>query len=193
MATNGDTRIPELYDESVNGTYTAMPQGSHNQPTSNIDPDDISVVHLEPTDPVKFISAAESYFLQAEVAVRYGLGDAQTNYENGVLAAFAQYGLDGSSFIASGGAYEFPAAGTDADKLEAIMTQKWAAMARYQGMEAWTEWRRTGYPDFFVVPEDNALGSDFLLRLLFPASEVKANSSTPSQVPVTVPVWWDQD
>ncbi|MCF8331178.1 MAG: SusD/RagB family nutrient-binding outer membrane lipoprotein [Bacteroidales bacterium] len=194
LAPNSDPRLQELYNESVNGTYTAMPQGSHNAPTSDIDPDDISVVHLEPTDPVKFISAAESHFLQAEVALIYGLGgSAQTHYENGVMAAFAQYGLDGSSFIASGGAYEYPASGTEAEQLEAIITQKWAAMARFQGMEAWTEWRRTGYPDFFTVPVDNALGTDFLLRLLFPDSERKANTNTPAQVPVTVPVWWDQD
>ena len=195
LESNSDPRTEYLYNEAESGGYEAMPQGSHNASNSQIDPDDISVVHLEPTDPVIFMSAAESYFLQAEVAVIYGLGgSAKTLYDNGVMAAFAQYGLDGSSFIASGGEYEFPASGTEEDKLQAIITQKWAAMARFQGMEAWTEWRRTGYPDFFVPPQDNALGQgEFLLRLLFPDSERRANTNYPSLVPVTVPVWWDKD
>ena len=195
LQTNSDPRYENLYNESANGGYDAMPQGSHNASTSQIDPDNISVVHLEPTDPVIFMSKAESHFLQAEVALKYGLGgNPKTHYDNGVMAAFDQYGLDGSSFIASGGAYEFPTSGTEQEKLKAIMTQKWAAMARFQGMEAWTEWRRTGYPDFFVSPQDNSLGQgNYILRLLFPDSERKANKNTPAQVPITVPVWWDKD
>ncbi len=52
--------------------------------------------HTEATDPVEFISLAESYFLQAEADVRYfGGTNAKSLYDQGVLAAFAATGDDG--------------------------------------------------------------------------------------------------
>ncbi len=189
---NSDTRLEEIYMESANGGYSAMPHGGHNLPTTVIDPDDISVLYVGPTDPVPFISEAESYFLQAEAALIYNLGDPKLMYDLGVLAAFAHFGLDGSSFIASGGAYEYPSAGTQDDKLEAIITQKWASMAQYQGMEAWTEWRRTGYPAFFAEPVNTVLAAgEYIQRLPFPDSEYRSNSSTPTSPSLTSRVWWD--
>ena len=71
-----------------------------------------------PTDPVIFISAAESYFLQAEARERYFSGDqAESLYNQGVLAAFTSVGQDGSSFIT--GAYKYPT-GSLEQKIEAI-------------------------------------------------------------------------
>jgi hypothetical protein len=80
-----------------------------------------------PTDPVIFISAAESYFLQAEARERYFSGDqAGSLYNQGVLASFVSVGQDGSSFIT--GAYKYPT-GSLEQKIEAIVTQKWASFA----------------------------------------------------------------
>ena len=208
---NTDPRRLELYEEAENGGYMPMKQGNHNAPSTgpgSVDPKDISVIHLEATDPVYFISAAETYFMKAEVALEYGHGDAKTNYDHGVNAAFAQFGIDGSSFVAAGGPYEFPSGGSAEDKLEAIMTQKWAGFARFQGIEAWIEWKRTGYPEVnaggyeaanyelgqFVSPVSNNLGENkFPLRMLFPQSERSNNTNTPDQVSIDQPVWWDQD
>src|SRR4029079_12693966 len=76
----------------------------------------------EPTDPVVFISAAESYFLQAEASVRFNSGmGAKELYDQGVLAAFASVNEDGNPFIAAGGKYEYPATGTADQKIEAII------------------------------------------------------------------------
>ena len=211
LQVNGDPRYQALYNEAANGGYNPMKQGNHNAPSSgpgSLDPDDVSVVHVEPRDPVYFLSAAESHFMQAEVAVVYGLGDAQSQYNQGVIDAFSQLGMDGSSFVASGGAYEYPSGGTQEEQMEAIMMQKWAGFARFQGIEAWIEWKRTGYPQVnpngyehasyevgqFVSPVTNVLGeNEFPLRMPFPQSEYNNNPNTPDLVPVTQPVWWDQD
>ena len=40
--------------------------------------------------------------------------------------------------------------GTTEQKLEKIMIQKWIALFP-NGQEAWTEWRRTGYPKLNVI------------------------------------------
>ena len=159
------------------------------------------------TDPVIFISEAESYFLQAEAALRYNTGaDAKSLYDEGVLAAFASENEDGSSFIAPGGAYEYPSAGTFDDQLQAIILQKWASFPYgVHFIEGWFDRNRTGYPKTspvystdssyvpgqFVVSKNSVLPpGQFPKRLVFPDVERSRNKSTPAEVPATTPVWW---
>jgi hypothetical protein len=158
-----------------------------------------------PTDPVQFISAPESYFMQAEARERYFNGDqAKELYDAGVRSAFAFYGLDATPFIAPGGAYEYPQAGALEDKIEAIITQKWASLPGSHSLEAFFERNRTGYPKSspvystdpsyipgqFVVSNTSVLGPHFPKRLVFPDAERSTNQNTPAQVPITTPVWW---
>ena len=44
---------------------------------------------------------------------------------------------------------------SDETKLEKIITQKWISMFPNGGYEAWTDFRRTGYPRLLPVPEEN--------------------------------------
>ena len=165
-----------------------------------------TVFNETPEDPVVFLSAAESYFLQAEARERYFSGDgAEAAYNNGVLAAFADLGEDGSPFIASGGDYEYPS-GTLAEDIEAIIVQKWASFAYgVHFIEGWFERNRTGYPKTspvystnpsyvpgqFVVSKNSVLqAGQFPKRLVFPDAEISVNPNTPAQVPITTPVWW---
>ena len=61
------------------------------------------------------------------------------------------------------------------NKLTAIRTQKWVALANYGGFEAWTEYRRTGVPN--VPLSTRAIfGTKVPLRLLYPLSEISSNS-----------------
>jgi hypothetical protein len=159
-----------------------------------------------PVDPVVFISAAESYFLQAEARVRYFGGDGGKElYDNGVMAAFGALGEDATPFIAAGGDYEYPA-GTTAENLEAIIVQKWASFPYgVHFIEGWFERNRTGLPKSspvystdpsyipgeFVTSKNSVLGGGlFPKRLVFPDAEISTNPNTPAQVPITVPVWW---
>ena len=48
----------------------------------------------------------------------------------------------------------FMTSGTNEQKLEQIITQKWIA-GFPEGMNAWAEYRRTGYPHLFPIPSDN--------------------------------------
>jgi hypothetical protein len=159
------------------------------------------------TDPVNLISAAESYFMQAEARLRYYAGD-QTKalYDQAVEAAFAETGNDGTSFVAPGGEYEFPIAGNFDDKLEALSVQKWASLAYgTHALEAFFERNRTGYPKAsavystspsyipgqFVYSPNGVTGvGAFPRRLVFPDVERSRNRNTPPEVPITTPVWW---
>ncbi len=144
--------------------------------------------------PVVFISAAENYFLQAEAVVRgWANGDAKTLYDLGVKASFAHSGLsvDQANIFLQQSSVAFPVTGTAEQKIRAIIFQKWVAMNGSQGLEAWIEWRRTGYPDIFNVSATSEIGNRFPQRILLPDSEVTRNPNTPAQKTVTDKVWWD--
>ena len=67
-------------------------------------------------------------------------------------------------------------------------------MANVQGVEAFFEFNRTGYPDIFTVSLNSTIGDRFPKRLLFPASEYERNpGNVPDLVEIQVPVWWDVD
>ncbi|MDP9040841.1 MAG: SusD/RagB family nutrient-binding outer membrane lipoprotein, partial [Bacteroidota bacterium] len=158
-----------------------------------------------PTDPVQFISGPESFFMQAEARERYFGGDqSQAVYNAGVQAAFAVYGYDASAFIASGGSYAYPVSGTLDEKIDAIITQKWASLPGSHALEAWFERNRTGFPltspvystdpayvpGQFVISAASVIGNAFPKRIVFPDNERSRNPNTPAQVPITTPVWW---
>lgn len=160
-----------------------------------------------PTDPVQFISGPESYFMQAEARERYFNGDqAKQLYNTGVQAAFAFYGFDASSFISPTGVYAYPVSGTLDDKIDAIITQKWASLPGSHSLEGWFERNRTGFPKTslvystsiayvpgqFVVSATSTIGQAFPKRIVFPDNERSRNKNTPAQVPITTPVWWGQ-
>jgi hypothetical protein len=64
--------------------------------------------------------------------------------------------------------------------MERIITQKWIAMFP-EGQEAWTEYRRTGYPKLFPVVNNNSGGTistDVQIRRLpFPQNEYNTNAT----------------
>ncbi len=145
------------------------------------------------TAPVIIMSGAESLLLQAEAIARgYAVGDAASLYNEAIDASFEYWGLEDDAV-----AYKaqtstlYPTAGTLQAKLKAIIVQKWVCMTGTQNIEAWTEWRRTGYPDFFTLSASNSSGGIFPVRLLYPNSEVNRNPNTPSQKRVTDKLWWD--
>ena len=88
-------------------------------------------------------------------------------------------------------AAQYPTGGTADQKVQAIITQKWFSMCGNQGFEAWTEWRRTGYPSFFTVSLSAANGGTMPRRLTYPTTESTTNSNFPGIVPLTTKVWWD--
>lgn len=193
---NSDPRLAKFYD----GT-TFQNQGDY----TNTAGANVAVVILNATDPVYLISLAESKFLQAEAAVRYNGGsNAETLYNEGVTAAFNQFGIDGSSFIASGAAYAYPNSSADKN-IEAILVQKWISFFPGNGIEAFFDQNRTGYPTVSSVPQsdpnyvagtfaysvEGKTGGKFPRRLPYPQTEKQRNSNTPDIIAITEPVWYD--
>jgi len=143
--------------------------------------------------PVKLFSASESLFLQAEAIVRgWGSGDAQSLYRAGITESFKATGNEGDAAKYITDAPDAQFAGDVEAKVKAIITQKYYAMCGFQGFEAWTEWRRTGYPTFFVKSAASTLGEGRMpLRMPYALSEATTNSNYPGNVVIYTPVWWD--
>lgn len=127
----------------------------------------------------------ESLFLQAE-AVQRGLitGDAKALYESAVTQSVIYMG--GASGTAAAAAIYLAQtkplvsfdATPDADKVEAIITQKWMALNGISPLPIWTDFRRTGFPKGIRFSEDAAkLGPGTPpVRLLYPQTEVNTNN-----------------
>lgn len=157
------------------GKYSGVPTG--HDVSSNDAFKDSSRPAITSTTPTYWMRASEVYFLLAEAAL-HGFavgGTAESLYEKGIEMSFEENGIassEAADYMSSGlkpSAYSFhltnpgvnvdvPAVtqattewtGTDEEKLEKIMIQKWIALYP-NGQEAWTEYRRTGYPKLHSV------------------------------------------
>jgi hypothetical protein len=148
------------------------------------------------SSPVVFISGAESKFLQAEAVARgWMAGDAKALYEEGISASFAYWGLDqaaADTYMAQP-EITFPSGGSMEEKTEAIITQKWVSFNGTENFEAWTEFRRTGYPSFFVESASSRLNAgQFPARFLYPSDELTRNPNAAAHSKsIATRVWWD--
>ncbi|HVI47809.1 MAG TPA: SusD/RagB family nutrient-binding outer membrane lipoprotein [Chitinophaga sp.] len=195
---HNDPRLKAFFDPTPAGTFVGIPQGSFNAQTSGapISPPSAKTGAnannpKSASAPVILISDYESSFLQAEAVVRGWLsGDAAALYADGIRNNFAAYGVTGVDGYLAQPDIAFPVSGSAA-QTEAIITQKWAAMCGNQCIEAWTEWRRTGFPSFFVLSQGSIIGPGrFPQIFLYPASELTRNPKVPPQHNVFDKVWW---
>lgn len=153
---------------------------------------------LSAVAPVKLISASESYFLQAEAVARgYATGDVNALFIKGITESFTAAGITDATVVANyiatarDGQLALTAAASPEAKVKVIITQKYYAMCGFQGFEAWSEYRRTGYPDFLVISKAAAAGTTIPpRRMLYPNSESVTNLNFPGSIPLNVPVWW---
>jgi Starch-binding associating with outer membrane len=204
MNSLSDPRVELFYTVSKSGVFNGLQQGAYNKSDSIdvISPGGAAVGaeannEVSGKASVKFISISESHFLVAEAISRgwiTGTKTAEEEYQAGIQSSMDEYGV---SATASGDYIALPAnafPSSDADKVKSIITQKYFAMCGNQCFEAWTEWRRTGYPSIFVTPPYSVLGSQFPARFLYPASELTLNTNYPlGGAPLTKKVWWDKN
>ncbi len=149
---------------------------------------------------------AEAEFMLAEAAVRgWSNGDATTHFENGVRAAMQQLALfDASASVDAVAVDDYLAANpyapnTTEEALELINTQYWAATL-FNGLEAFANWRRSGYP--VLIPSNfpgNVTGGVVPRRLQYPQVEFSVNGENLNAAIArqgannfVTRVWWDK-
>ncbi|MFV0471613.1 MAG: SusD/RagB family nutrient-binding outer membrane lipoprotein [Paludibacteraceae bacterium] len=159
--------------------------------------------------PQWLFTSFESLFLQAE-AIQRGIldGVAKDMYETAVEESFLWLGLtsaQATSYLTSTDVTDPVWATTTLDKLELIMTQKYIAMFGINGLETWTDYRRTGFPKNFAIGTKTYTiisvypnrGSNLIPnRLIYPLEEYQYNAANATAEgtidPQTKKVFWDK-
>jgi hypothetical protein len=213
-------------DKDAGGTIKGIRAGSERPDKSRYQ--FYSLPNVATSTPVKQIDAAESYFLKAEGALRgWNMGGTvQKFYEDGIRASFRANGVSGvDDYLLSTStqaAYVDPKntgnniaaqtkitvkwdeAANFETKLERIITQKWIALYP-EGTEAWSEFRRTGYPKLYpvaVTKNADLPAGTFIKRLAYPSAVTNSGGDAVKAAvaahlggkdsPAT-PIWWDVD
>ena len=149
------------------------------------------------------MTASESYFLLAEAMERYpSLAlplTSKSYYEQGVRESFRILGVPNATTNAD---VLLTSGKVDADwtaspdKLRAIAIQKWIALTNFNGLEAWSEYRKTGLP---AIPQSLAVSDPTKrpVRLYYPSTELgsnEANVLAQGTINVfTTRLFWDVD
>jgi hypothetical protein len=160
----GDPRLEVYVELNSDGQYVGQPNGATEPAQFGL----ISRIGQRFRDdfaaPSCIITYAEVLFIMAEANMD------KNAYLDGIEASLAQYGLTADQAFLDAKAAEY-----DAGALEAIIEQKWIALFG-NGAEAFTEYRRTGFPDEIVeVPQSDYPGMGVPKRFAYPVSETGNN------------------
>lgn len=161
----------------------------------------INYLMLQDDDPYMIMNYAEVELLLAEAAERGigGASNAKSHFEAGVRAACQMYNIYDASLKVDNAAVDAYLAanpyGTAKPALQMIGEQLWVSKF-LNWWEAWSDWRRIGYPVLVPTNHPSGLtGGKIPTRLKYPTSEVAGNPSykSGSTQPddYTTRVWWD--
>ncbi|MGR3811883.1 SusD/RagB family nutrient-binding outer membrane lipoprotein [Jiulongibacter sp. NS-SX5] len=202
------------YDTSTWNTdpeaQVGLPNGYTSVTIKDVNPDYSSVSEysfvnpeiLDLDDPTPFISHAEVELMKAEAVLKGWIsGDAEEFFNAGVRAAMESWALFG---VATPTAEEVDAylVGLDfanaGNQMEMIGEQYWAA-TYLNHIEAWSNYRRSGYPALTPTSDPNNVTNGTIpKRLRYFEGEAGANpanykAAVERQGPdlLTTPLWWD--
>lgn len=232
MGGYNDPRLPKYCSPATDSRFAGQYEGIRIGSAITAKPGYTGYSTLNPNtcvataQPMILMTGAEVWFLKAEAALRgwTGAGTAQADYVTGITTSMAQWGVAPGNYTTdatsvptaytdpSNSANNSPAletitiawdpAATNEQMLERIITQKWIAMFP-EGDEAWTEYRRTGYPKLFPVVTNNSNGTIDtqiqIRRLAYPQNEYTTNGAAVTAAVQELGgadnggtrVWWD--
>lgn len=147
--------------------------------------DELGPTYNNPAQPVFFVSAMEQKFIEAELLARNGDATASAVLEGAVAMSYDFVNGDTTGMAASIATYPYNDADPLADRLKAVMMQKYFAM--FLQPEAFADYRRTGIPALTATS-----GPNVPRRYLYPTDEKNTNPNTPSGATLFTPkVFWD--
>lgn len=143
------------------------------------------------------IAATESLFLQAEAIQRgYLAGNLTTTYNSAVSESFRLIGADPAAAATyTAQADQLTNIAVSTNKLNTIITQKWAALNGIDVVESYSDYRRLGIPKVPISIYPGVTVTHIPFRLPYPTSELNYNSAnvptggTATQA-LTSPIFW---
>ncbi|MFT3935597.1 MAG: SusD/RagB family nutrient-binding outer membrane lipoprotein [Chitinophagaceae bacterium] len=219
LKNNNDPRLSVISVVYQSGVANSTPSVQKGMPSNinGVKPADF-VTYSEPKQstilrvdaPMLIFTAAESYFLLAEAALKgwYSAESATSLYEKGVRAAMQHWdlisGTTGTITSTQVDAYvtAHPITGKGAtvdNQMEQIYTQFWFGIFP-DAQEVFNNFRRTGYPK--LVPNNypgNATNGQFFRRFLYPVNEQTLNTAAYNAAVARqgadnflTRIWWDK-
>lgn len=202
MVANDDPRIPVMFDIDTtdgNKAYKGFPYNGTQNDYNNggYATYDSATFFYNYNLPGVLFTAAEVSFLQAEAFERWGGGIASSAYNTGLDQSVEYFFMLNSKAYNRSNQYKWAAPKVDTavqrkwrdstnvtyssgtsttQRLEKIYTQKWLNFFIMQANQAWSEYRRTGYP---TIPMAVSAGiqANPPVRFLYPSNESLYNTT----------------
>ncbi len=132
--------------------------------------------------PAWLITASQSLFMQAEAAQRGMIpGNANTLYQEAQEESFRYLKVPNDKIAAdqfiTGSSNPLVNISSSPNPLMTIMYQKWVADCELDPLEAYSDYRRTGYPVLNFISSSVPPGTPMPVRLLYPQSEYTQNAA----------------
>ncbi|MBD1363768.1 SusD/RagB family nutrient-binding outer membrane lipoprotein [Mucilaginibacter sp. ZT4R22] len=215
MKNRQDPRLP-LIAALKNGDNTVakqagLPNGTNTNTLATLTPSNLDLYSrpaaamYQNSNPWIYMTYAEARLLQAEAIERgYATGAAATVFADGQVSALNQvYGAvkpSAGDIATYAAANTYPALSTLDAKMNAIHTELYLLNAvTLNGAEAWSDWRRSGYP---VLTPVNFVGNEtngvIPRRLKYSPGEFGVNPNVNAAIAkqgadlFTTRVWWDK-
>jgi Starch-binding associating with outer membrane len=125
------------------------------------------------------LTSVESMFMQAEAKQRgYIAGSAENAFYDAIRESFSYLGVtnaltEANAYIASANQYVNWAG--SANKIQLIVTQKYFSSVGLTPFEAWTDFRRTGFPNNIPPTMAANAGPNIPVRWQYPQAEYNVN------------------
>jgi hypothetical protein len=168
-----DGRLAVYAKPKKNGQYEGIPNGLPDAVAANYSgTSTLGTAFQQPGTPSVVMTFAELQFILAEAVMDGDVTSpvsAQTYFQNGITASFNQHTAAlGATYIADVGSIT----------REKLFEQKWIALFG-QGIESWTEYRRTGLPVFPAKDSRSVFVNDGIIptRLPYPTTEQSLNKT----------------
>lgn len=199
LAEDADPRLAVYAGLNDSDEYRGKPSGYVDVPNEDYNYTNVSALgdfYLRPELPGFFMSNSELKFLMAEAVtkgfVSGGNSVANMYYLEAITASLDFNEVSGADQAAYMNLKALST--TQATAIQQIAEQNWIGLYT-QGIEAWTEWRRTGYP--MLTPAFEADLTEIPSRYNYPAIENSINktnldAAVAAQGPdnLTTKIWW---
>lgn len=193
-----DPRL-DLFVNKPTGSFVTYPNGFVGTlaPVGNRSRWSTTITGVNGVGPVRLVTNAHRAFMLAEAGLILpgvtlpGGQTPNTLYQEGIAASMTEAGVPPAAIAAYLASPAGTLTGTATQQQEQIINQKYIAMTG-NGLEAWNDYRRTGFPNF---PEhQNAVGIDGKRprRAQYIDQELQRNPNF-TVIPPNVLVWWDVD
>lgn len=204
MTSMNDPRISAMMKPAASdGQYRGYENGALAAPSNLQTISRMGAMYREePAGFTPVLKSCENHFIKAEAALRgWNVGTtAEAAYEEGVRVSMEDNGIsdaDADAYLAAAGKWD----GT----FERIYMEEWVALFK-EGVEAWSLYRRTGYPQEIVTSGEypgafNSFGTthnDVPFRMPYPDNEYQYNKENVDAAAANVvdntwgeQMWWD--